>query len=104
MVFVTKMRWRIERDYQDLKQDFRLSPYEGRALSIAANAFLMAQRLKAGRSDVGGKKTLPNGRHLPFPRITSLGVVQRAQRHARKCPGALPPLQVDEPKITFVTQ
>ncbi|MEA3095409.1 MAG: hypothetical protein QOJ04_6751, partial [Caballeronia sp.] len=24
LVFVTKMRWRIERDYQDLKQEFGL--------------------------------------------------------------------------------
>ena len=64
MVFVTKMRWRIERDYQDLKQDFGLSHYEGRnwrgfhhhaTLSIAAYGFLMAQRLKAG-CDGSGKK------------------------------------------------
>ena len=64
MVFVTKMRWRIERDYQELKQEFGLAHYEGRGwrgfhhhatLSIAAYAFLMAQRLKAGNT-VGGKK------------------------------------------------
>jgi len=57
LVFVTKMRWRIERDYQDLKQDFGLSHFEGRGwrgfhhhatLSIAAYGFLMAQRLKMG--------------------------------------------------------
>ena len=30
LVFVAKMRWRIERDYQDLKQDFALGHYEGR--------------------------------------------------------------------------
>ena len=54
LVFVTKMRWRIERDYQELKQEFGLSHYEGRGwqgfhhhatLCIAAYAFLVAQRL-----------------------------------------------------------
>ena len=57
-------RWRIERDYQDLKQDFGLGHYEGRgwrgfhhhaSLSIAAYGFLMTERLIADKP-VGGKK------------------------------------------------
>lgn len=57
-------RWRIERDYQDLKQAFGLGHCEGRgwrgfhhhaALSIAAYGFLMAERLLADKP-VGGKK------------------------------------------------
>jgi SRSO17 transposase len=84
MVFVTKMRWRIERDYQELKQEFGLSHYEGRGwrgfhhhatLSVAAYAFLMAQRLQTGGT-VGSKKNFAQ-RQVPavpkdyFPRGSS---------------------------------
>jgi len=57
LVDTAKMRWRIEHDYHQLKQEFGLSHYEGRGwrgfhhhatLCIAAYGFLTAQRLKQG--------------------------------------------------------
>jgi SRSO17 transposase len=53
LVNTAKLRWRIERDFQDLKQEIGLDHYEGRgwrgfhhhaALSIAAYGFLVAER------------------------------------------------------------
>ena len=87
LVYVTKMRWRIERDYQELKQEFGLGHYEGRgwigfhhhaSLSIAAYGFLVAERLRIAQ-DV--KKTPSNAKCLPYPKTTSPVAALRAQRH-----------------------
>jgi SRSO17 transposase len=54
LVRLIKLRWRIERDYQELKQELGLGHYEGRnwrgfhhhaSLTIAAYGFLMRARL-----------------------------------------------------------
>ncbi len=53
LVELAKLRWRIERDYQELKQEFGLDHYEGRSwrgfhhhatLCIAAYGFLVSER------------------------------------------------------------
>ncbi len=58
LVAAVKIRWRIERDYQELKQEFGLDNFEGRGwrgfhhhatLCIAAYGFLIGERLTHGK-------------------------------------------------------
>ena len=89
LVRVAKMRWRIERDYQELKQEFGLSHYEGRnwrgfhhhaTLCIAAYGFLLADRLKHG----GSKKNSTQSKTPSLPAdYTPRGSPTRATSRAR---------------------
>ena len=62
LVDLAKLRWRIERDYQELKQKLGLGRYKGRGwrgfhhhatLCIAAYAFLIAERARLSPSVAG---------------------------------------------------
>lgn len=127
LVHAAHMRWRIERDYQDLKQDLGLGHYEGRGwrgfhhhatLSIAAYGFLMAQRLKAG-TDVSGKKNFAQCQMPAVPddyiprgspaRATPRGKLDHnaalsVGRGPRNRAGTLPALQLSKSASAFVTQ
>ena len=99
LVTAAHQRWRIERDYQDLKQDFGLGHYEGRGwrgFHHHAIAVHRGLRVPDGRDDSlptspsAAKKTSSNAKCLPFPRITSPAAVLRAQRHV---PDSIPTLR-----------
>ena len=66
MVDLAKLRWRVERDYQELKQEVGLGHFEGRgwrgfhhhgALCIASYGFLVAERSAFPPSGVGDGPT-----------------------------------------------
>src|SRR3954452_21026987 len=92
LVHLAKLRWRIERDYQELKQELGLGHYEGRGwrgfhhhatLCIAAYAFLVAERATippSGQREAPQRATssLPAGyrpRGAPDPAGTPRGAL-----------------------------
>jgi len=68
LVYLAKLRWRIERDYQELKQELGLGHFEGRGwrgfhhhatLCIAAYSFLISERETIPPSAPGAAAGLP---------------------------------------------
>ena len=81
------MRWRIERDYLELKQEVGLGHYEGRGwrgfhhhatLCIAAYGFLISEKETIPPQDIPAPG---EARNLPFPVIDPEDPPLRSQRH-----------------------
>jgi SRSO17 transposase len=96
LVYVSKMRWRIERDYRELKQEFGLGQYEGRnwrgfhhhaTLCIAAYAFLLHQRLTRGDKKNAARPQAPD---LPEGFVPRGGKKSAATRAGFDCLTAAP--------------
>lgn len=69
LILLAKLRWRIERDYQELKDEIGLDHYEGRGwrgfhhhatLCIAAYGFLMAEHARLSPPDARAASRLPS--------------------------------------------
>lgn len=124
LAHTAKARWLIERDYQELKQEFGLGHYEGRgwrgfhhhaSLCIAAYGFLLDQRLRSGGSKKNSARSetpaLPDG-YKPRGSRQDAAPRSRLHRHAsisvqprdRAAPRSLPVLRKAHGPITFVTQ
>ena len=127
LVRTAKLRWRIERDYQELKQEFGLGHFEGRSwrgfhhhasLCIAAYGFIVSQREAIPPSAPAEtrdreKPSLSGGyrpRGSPDPAPTTRRQLDRDHQdktghRSRSQPSAMPVLHnADVAKTQFVTQ
>ena len=88
LVDLAKMRWRVERDYLELKQEVGLGHYEGRGwpgfhhhgtLCITVYGFLISEREMIPPQDLIAPG---NSKNLPFPIVTDPAAPPiRPQRH-----------------------
>lgn len=88
LVETAKLRWRIERDYQDLKQEVGLGHFEGRGwrgfhhhatMCIAAYGFLVSEQETIPPQAHGAPR---RSRSLTFPQIMDpADLPLRTQRH-----------------------
>jgi SRSO17 transposase len=123
LVELAKLRWRIERDYQDLKQELGLDHFEGRSwrgfhhhasLCIAAYGFLICERETIPPSAPGSATRRPQPglpqiyrpRGAADPARTARSQLDRhnamsLDRGARRAPAAMSLLP---PKAPFMTQ
>jgi SRSO17 transposase len=117
LVRIAKLRWRIERDYQELKQELGLGDFEGRSwrgfhhhatLCVSAYGFLVTERLAAPKKTLthslfGKVPALPKGfrprgspekaaSRLRFDQNTALGT----RRHPHRTTRTLPVLRAEK--------
>jgi len=129
LVDLAKLRWRIERDYEELKQEIGIGHYEGRTwrgfhhhgtMSIAAYGFLISEREKIppsgpDRAAAIEKSAIPSGyrpRGAPDPATAPRPQLDRhhpspVDRRDGTDPAAMPmlhPSDAAEPATKFVIQ
>ena len=129
LVDLAKLRWRIERDYQELKQEIGLGHYDGRTwrgfhhhgtMSIAAYGFLISEQERIppsgpDRAAAIEKSTIPSGyrpRGAPDPAAAPRPELDRHHPSPVGCrdctdPAAMPmlhPSDVAQPATKFVIQ